>query len=303
MPGHWTDLYSFVTGAIRRNDLAYLVLSNDNANEAKIPLSAVVQWKPSGWGDGGQTMWRTAGAAITKHPLEQLILVGEFGGALVLGGGDRHEEAIESTDSRPTDRGPLRGVRRLGEAIYVVGMDRQVYRREGANAWSSCDQGIPRDPNPRSISGFEALDGFSERDLYAVGWNGEIWNRFDERWQQEASPVGQVLLDVCCGGDGFIYACARNGVLVRGKRGHWEVLDLGVFSEDLWSLAWFNGRLYAASMETVFVLGDDGQLASVDMGNDRAKTCYDLITGPGVMWSIGAKDVMSFDGQQWARID
>lgn len=303
MAGHWADLYSFVTGAIRQKDLAYLVLSDDKANQKKIPLAGVVQWEPDGWGDGGQVGWRAAGAAITKHPQEQLIVVGEFGGALLLGGGDRHEETIESGDSKPEDRGPLRGVRRIGENVYVVGMDRQVYRRDGVNAWSSYDTGIPRDRDPKKISGFEALDGFSEKDIYAVGWDGEIWNCVDGNWQQQTSPVGQVLLDVCCGGDGFVYACARNGLLVRGKHGQWEALELGQFSESLWSLAWFKERLYAASMDTVFVLDDDDRLAPVYMGNDSAKTCYDLITGDGVMWSVGAKDVMSFDGQHWIRID
>lgn len=302
MPGHWTDHYSFVTGAIRRNDLAYLVLSNDSVSEAKMPLSAVVQWKPGGWGDGGQTMWRAAGAEITKYPTEQLIVVGAFGAALILGGGDRHEEAIESIDSKPADRGPLRGVRRIGDNIYVVGMDRQVYRRDGANAWSSFDQGISREPDPKNISGFEAVDGYAENDLYAVGWDGEIWSCVDGRWRQEDSPVGQVLLDVCCADDGFVYACARNGVLVRGKRGHWEALDLGAFSEDLWSLAWFDGALYAACMDTVFVLEND-TFHPVYMGEDCAKTCYRLTTGDGVMWSIGAKDVMCFDGKSWSRID
>jgi hypothetical protein len=303
MTAYWTDLYSFVAGAIREKDLAYLVMCFDSASEKKIPLASVVQWEPDGWGDGGHVRWRATGAAITKHPREQLIVVGELGDALVLGGGDRHEETVESGDSKPADRGPLRGVRRIGENIYVVGMDRQVYRRDAVDSWSSFDKGIPRDYDPKSISGFEAVDGFSENDIYAVGWDGDIWNCVDGGWHQETSPVGQVLLDVCCGGDGLVYACARNGVLIRGKRGEWETLDFGEFSESLWSVAWFQGRLYAASTDSVFVLGDDDLLAPVYMGEDHAKTCYRLVTGAGIMWSIGAKDVMSFDGQKWIRID
>lgn len=303
MSGYWTDLYSFVTGAIRRNDLAYLILSDDNANERRIPLSGIVQWKPDGWGDGGQVPWRAAGAAITKHPMEQLIVVGEFGNALLLGGGDRHEERIESSDSSPSDRGPLRGVRRIGDSIYVVGMDRQVYRRDGVDFWSSYDFGIARNRNTKAISGLEAIDGFSEKDIYAVGWDGEIWNCLDGKWHQEGSPVGQVLLDVCCGGDGRVYACSRNGLLLKGGRGQWEVLDMKEFSESLWSLAWFEGRLYAASMNCVYVLGDDDVLAPVYMADSIPLTCYRLVVGGGVMWSVGAKDVVSFDGRRWARID
>lgn len=302
MKGHWTDLYSFVTGAIRRKDLGYLILSDDGASKKKIPMAGVVQWKPSGWGDAGQVRWRAAGAAITRRPSEQLIVVGEFGGALLVGGGNRHEEKIQEGNSKPSDRGPLRGVRRIGECIYVVGMDRQVYRRDEIGAWSSFDRDIPRVQDPDEISGFESLDGFSEKDIYAVGWDGEIWNCVDGAWREETSPVNSVLLDVSCGGDGFVYACGRNGILVRGRRDAWEVLDLNGFTESLWSLAWFDGHLYAASMDTVFVLEDDG-LIPVSMGSDSADTCYKLICGDGIMWSIGAKDVMSFDGRQWTRID
>jgi hypothetical protein len=111
-----------------------------------------------------------------------------------------------------------------------------------------------------------------------------------------------VLVDVCCGGDGYVYACGSDGVLIRGKRGKWNVIEMADFSESLWSVAWYAGHLYAASMDNVFVLGDDG-LAPVYMGEDFAKSCYDLVVGAGVLWSIGAKDVMSFDGQEWTRID
>jgi hypothetical protein len=302
MAGHWTDLFSFVTGAIRRQDLAYLILSEDKASEQKIPMAAIVQWEPSGWGDGGQVKWRAAGAAIAQHPLEQLLVAGEFGGALLVGSGDRHEERIESAGSNPNDRGPLRGVRRIDKSVYVVGMDRQVYRRDASGAWSSYDTGIPRDPNSEEISGFESIDGFSEHEMFAVGWDGEIWSFLNGVWHAESSPVNTVLVDVCCGGDDLVYACGRNGVLVRGQRGQWEVVDMDGFTESLWSLTWFEGRLYASSMDTVFAFINQ-QLVPVNMGADRANTCYRLVIGDGVMWSIGAKDVMMFDGHTWTRID
>ena len=90
MAGHFTEQFSFVTGAIRRRDLGYLVLSNDASAEQKVPHAAIVQWKPDSWISGGQVDWRAAGAAIVSHPAEQLLVAGEFGAALLLGGGDRH---------------------------------------------------------------------------------------------------------------------------------------------------------------------------------------------------------------------
>lgn len=296
-------MFSFVTGAIREGDLAYLVMISDEAAEKKMAASNIVQWEPEGWGNGGDTTWRTVGAAVARYPLEQLIVVGEFGNVLLLGNGDRHEEIIKTKDSDPTNRGPLCGVRNIGNEVFVVGMNRQVYRRTGVDAWESFDKGIDRATNTEEVFGFQAVDGFDENALYAVGWEGEIWRCTHGIWQQENSVVKNVLVDVCCAGNGFVYASGRNGILIRGKEGHWEVLPQPNFTEDIWSLAWFDNKLYAASLENVFVLHDDNTLSAVDMGEDRAATCYKLVTGASLMWSIGEKDVMCFDGARWTRID
>jgi len=301
MAGHWGDLFSFVTGSIRANDLAYLVLSNDASSVGKIPSAGIVQWEPSGWGDGGQVPWRAAGTAISSHPLEQLCVVGEFGEVLLLGGGDRHEERIGKGKNSPKNRGPIRGVRAVGNSVYCVGMDRQAYRRDGPKKWTLLGTGLPTVADDEVV-GFEAVDGFSESNIYACGWEGEIWHFDGKVWSQRNSPVNTVLVDLCCAGDGYVYACARNGVLVRGLGHLWEVVDLGEFTDDIWSLAWFNGAIYVATMDYVFTLGLRG-LELVKMGKEKVRTCYDLTVGGGMLWSIGAKDVVSFDGKIWSRVD
>jgi hypothetical protein len=301
MAGHWTDLYSFVGGAIRQTDLGYLVLSNDDAAEKKIPMAGIVQWEPEGWADGGTVNWRAAGVAVVRKPLEQLCVVGEFGEVLMLGSGDRHDERIGKGKNSPGERGPLRGVRTIGEHVYCVGMDRQAYRRDAARKWTPITQGLPPAEDD-DVAGLEAIDGFSETEIYAAGWDGEIWQFDGQAWLQRDSPVNTVLVDICCAEDGWVYGCGRNGVLVRGRNEDWSVLDLGGFSDDLWSLASYSGRLYVATMEYVLLISDKG-LEVVDMGRDRPKTCYKLAAAQGLLWSIGAKDVMQFDGTTWTRID
>lgn len=302
MAGHWTDSFSFVAAAVRDKTCIFVVLSDDAVAQKKIPMSGIVQWVPDGWGDGGQTVWRTADVEMIRHPLIQMIAIGEYGAALLIGSGDRHEETIVTSNSSPAKRGPLRGVRSIENEILVVGMDRQVYRRAGHDSWENFDLGIPRNSDPKAVSGFEAVDGFSMSEIYAVGWDGEIWCCENGTWVAQASPANSVLVDVCCGGDGFVYACGRNGLLIKGKKGQWDIVDQGAFSEDLWNLAWYKDRLYASSMDNVFVL-EDGELSPVYMGEDQAKTCYRLCTDDGIMLSVGAKDIMSFDGAKWTRID
>jgi cellulase/cellobiase CelA1 len=229
-----------------------------------------------------------------------------------VGSGDIHDEHVvdgprAKGSKGPKDRGPLRGVRRIGSHIYVVGMDRQAYRREGPKHWQSVGppswrQRGRQPPGAADVKGFEAVDGFSESDIYAVGWDGEIWNYDDRKWQPLPSPAKEVLVDVCCAGDGMVYACGREGLLVRGRARSWEVIKLRGMTQDIWSLAWFNGRLYLSTMSRVFTL-EGKALAAVGFGSDTPKTCHRLSVGDGVLWSIGAKDVFTFDGTKWTRID
>lgn len=300
MAGHWTDLFSFVTGAIRERDLGYLVLSNDEAATRKVPLAGIVQWEPDGWGDAGQVKWRVAGAVIAPTPKEQLCAVGEFGQALFVGSGDKHEETIGKGRDSPKERGPLRGARTIGGRVHAVGMDRQAYRRDAPGKWTLLGNGLPP-TGAQTTVGFEAVDGFSENDLYTCGWDGELWKFDGDRWSSLPSPVNTVLVEICCGGDGNVYACGRNGVLLRGRDDVWEIVSTSL-KEDLWGLAWFRDRLYLSTMENVFTLQPDG-LHLVTWGKEKVKTCYDLVTGAGLLWSIGAKDVVSFDGKKWSRID
>ena len=70
---------------------------------------------------------------------------------------------------------------------------------------------------------------------------------------------------------------------------------------DVWDIEWFKGELYVSTFSGVYQLKGD-TLEPVDFGDDPPRTTYKLSAGEGVMWSIGEKDVMSFDGSHWARI-
>lgn len=294
MAGYWTDTFTYLDAAIRYEDLAIVVLIDDTLAQMKIPCTAVLQWEPEGWGDCGQMDWLTAGMALAYHPFEQVIIVGSNGEVFAVGGGDEHQEHFEA-------RAPIRGVCGVDKLIYAVGMDRQVFRREDANIWVPFDKGIPK--NTQGISGFEAIDGRSESELYAVGWDGEIWFFNGDSWAQHVSPVNQLLLDVCCAEDGYTYASGRIGLLIRGKDGVWETLPQQDFSESLWSLASYGGKLYAASYEGIYTLEDDLLLHPVDFGEDNPATFSKVISSPHFLWSLGPKDVMAYDGETWTRVD
>ena len=49
--------------------------------------------------------------------------------------------------------------------------------------------------------------------------------------------------------------------------------------------------------------GADRLVQVVEMGEDFPRTCFKLTSAEGVMWSIGAQDLMKFDGKAWSRVE
>ena len=111
-----------------------------------------------------------------------------------------------------------------------------------------------------------------------------------------------MLVDICCAGDDKVYACGRMGLLLMGRGDHWQQIETEDFTEDIWSLCWFKDKLYVSTTNGVYTLGKKG-LTEVDMGDDAPETCYRLSAEDGLLWSIGAKDVMAYDGKRWTRVD
>jgi hypothetical protein len=251
----------------------------------------------------GSTNWSAVASVVCQHPVEQGLFLGLGGEILCAGSGDVHEEVIcEGEAASPENRGMMRGLGVVGGRAYAVGMQRQAYRRDDRNKWTCIDATARPDADDSNVYSFEATAGFSADEIYAVGRRGEVWSYDGSEWAPEASPTNLVLTSACCAEDGHVYAAGRHGTLLRGRRGFWELIVQDATEEDFWGLVWYSGALYASTMRGLFRLEGD-RLARVDFGADRPSSCFALSAADGVLWSIGAKDVMSFDGKQWTRID
>jgi hypothetical protein len=301
MPGVWTDAYSFVTGAVRHPGLSVLALVKDATNEKMIDHTFFFEWDRGEWvGSETALPWGVVRMTVCTDPIEQVLALGEDGQVWCCGSGDVHEEIIRTTNSDPRRRGPLRGIRAIAGRAYAVGMDRQAYRRDGASMWAAVDDGAR--PGSGQVVGFEAVDGFAENEIYAVGWDGEIWVYNGAIWSEVNSPTNLVLSDVCCAGDGVVYACCRRGGLLRGRGQYWEMPVSDSTIGDIWNLAWYKDELYFSTIRWVYRLNGD-EAVPVDFGSESPTTCFHLSARDGVLWSIGAKDVLAFDGNTWSRID
>lgn len=298
MSGHWTDEWSFTSGAVRYKDLGYLVATHDKLIR-KGAHSTIIEWDAGKWGQ--ETVdWGCTSCCVVQKPKEQLVAIGERGQVFVTGSGEKHLEIMAEGPEAPRKRGYMRCVRAIEGFAYAAGMMRQVYRRDGEGRWTRIDSGM-RAPKGSSVCGFEAIDGFSQNEIYAAGYKGEIWRYDGKRWKQVDSPTDSILTGLVCAGDGSVYACGQEGLLLRGRRDKWEVVDPST-KQDLWGLAWYRDALHLSSTRQVFTLRKN-KLAPLRFGEDTPMTAYHLAVGDGLLWSIGAKDVLSFDGKKWTRID
>ena len=294
MKSEFANSRQFVRGAARYSDLCYIISKGKGLVQQDIAHSSAICIDGEDWADAVDTDWDSTALAVAKKPNEKLVFVGEDGDVCTYVGG---QSTIEEISPPPK---LIRNAKTVDGYVIVCGMLRQVYQRVNEGEWA--DISAPR-PEAGEEVGFEAVDGYSTNELYAVGWNGEIWEYDGSKWFKRESPTNVILTSVCCAPDGTVYIGGQNGTLLKGRHESWEIIDWkDEINIDIWDLCWFNGRLYVAAINNLFTL-DDNQLMDVDFGDLETPSCFCLTQAEGVMWSIGNEDVLSFDGTTWQQYE
>jgi len=278
-------------GAARFKDLVYLALQDKKLQKKAVAHTRLGSVDEGEVANVKDLPWRAAGMCVAKLPSEKLVVVSGEGAVFTYVGGNEGSERIR-------DAFDLRACACIEGHAYAAGMNREVFRRAREGQWSAMHApGVEGDDD---VAGFEAIDGFGANDLYAAGWEGEVWHWQGSAWTRCESPVNVVLSGICCAGDGHVYACGQSGTLLRGRGQDWGVLETEGLIDDFWDVRWFMDRLYVASMSALYVLQDDA-LVAVDFGRDAPDSCYKLTDAEGVLWSIGQQNIFSFDGAAWRR--
>jgi hypothetical protein len=292
---------SIGTGVVRYSDLSYLITTNDISISEGYTGSILFGLDRGTWG-AGTVPWLACSGTVCHKPAERYLVLGTDGSVRASGGGSiKEESSIASCGTDPKKRGPLREIRGIAKGrAYAVGACRQAYVREGEDQWRCIDQSAQVGDTPITDTSFESIDGFSEQEIYTVGWEGEIWRYDGDLFTQQNSPTNLALYKVRCAPDGYVYACGQLGTLLRGRNEQWEMIEHDSTDEDLWGMEVFDGQVYVSSTHFVYRLEGD-KLKPVDFGDDVPRTCYHLSAADGIMWSIGPKDVMQFDGSNWTR--
>lgn len=293
--------FSFLDGAIIDPHTIRLIGVEDDRAESGVPHGLIMtrrghEWRAVGVGE------RLVSCTTTPVPDYAFIAVAESGREVDIGNGALRQEIVALGEHSPASNGPLTAVRACADGqVFCVGTARQAYRKTGGSSWVRVDQTCkPDDPEVRSSTAFLAIDGFSAEEVYAVGWDGEIW-RFDGAgWHQIDSPTKAALHGVHCAPDGAVYACGQSGTLLKGRGSDWRVLEQSNSEEDLRSVCMFEGSLYTCSVNLVY-RWHDGEL-DIAMMDSPVSTTGRLTIADRQMLSIGLKDVTIFDGRNWHRI-
>ncbi|WP_416139993.1 hypothetical protein ACM26W_06350 [Halomonas sp. HK25] len=293
--------FSFIDGAIIDSATIRLIGIEDARAESEAPHGLILtrrggQWLAVGIGE------RLVSCTTTLVPDYAFIAIAESGREVDIGNNTLRQEVVALGEHSPTSNGPLTAVRAIADGhVFCVGTARQAYRKTGSSSWVRVDQSCkPKDPESRSTTAFLSVDGFSAEEVYAVGWDGEIW-RFDGSvWHQMDSPTNAALHGVHCAPNGMVYICGKCGTLLKGRESVWDILGQSDTEEDLRSVCMFEGVLYVCSTNLVYRWRDE-ELEVVKMASP-VSSAGRLTATDQRMLSIGLKDVTIFDGQDWHQI-
>jgi hypothetical protein len=241
-------------------------------------------------------------------PAISMALVNMTQGRIVIGispYGDYWE--LESLSTRQSVgkmanfNGNLRRLAALDGQFLACGMNRVALRRVSTGNWDSFGPGpLSGDPN---VVGFEDIAGYSASELYAVGWNGEIWWCDHGKWLRTDSPTSAILSSLTCAPDGHVYVVGHEGVMLKGRRDQWELVETAR-QENLKDVAQLNGQVYVCTDFALLKLEEAGLVEDSDFArpDDRPATCLHLLETATELVSLGTKDVFVKRDTPWTRL-
>lgn len=296
----FTERCSIITGIAGRDDVALVTVMNDGLAEERQQHAIPLLYRQGRWRLAGEEKvlpWLVAGVASMFHSSLEFVIVGWGGQVLVVENQNSHREAIQRKDDYVSI---VRSVATINNAVYAVGMRRQVHKRHERNRWIMIDHGVAS-PGDEFAIGFNAIDGFDDDEIYAVGLNGEMWRRDKASWHQVHSPTNAHLHSICCSPGGRVYVGGKSGVFIRGRRDAWEFLDLET-DETIWDLHWFEGELYAILGNGIYVVENE-RVRRVENEEVSDGDFHSLSSSEGKLWVFGRKKIIQTEGSSWKEVD
>ena len=206
--------------------------------------------------------------------------------------------------------GYMRTLRQIGEHLYAVGSAGQVYRRLGRDHWEHMDEGVLQSPPVENRLLLADIHGTDETDMYlcgaipgAFGYEGRLFHRDGQSWTPLTTPTTEPLNAIYIDNPECIWIAGDNGTLLRGnhKDGFKDMSSVDD-NQRFGSIVRFQDKLYLASNMGLFMY-DGTSIQEVRTGlvpDIQDANVVDAMDG--VLWSVGTKDIVRFDGEKWERI-
>src|SRR5262245_18335275 len=285
------------TAVVRQLDVGYIIACDPKQEKEEIPHAITFRWNAGKFNKGSRNYDAHTGCLIQQPEPGFLDASGQGYYSINTKGGMTSGDILENSAPRPKKRrtASFRSVAEVAGKAYAVGLRGLVYRLDELTQWARIDEGLPE------TFDIQAIHGFGGSDLYAVGREGELWQLDGSKWVKRELPTNANLTAVRCAGNGKTYIAGHGGLLIEGKGSAWSVIEHGETEDDIWDIEWFDEEIFVSTMKAVYRL-KRGSLSAVKFGEDAPKTCYQLSSASGVMWSNGERDVVSYDGSKWTRV-
>lgn len=271
-------------------------------DEAYVPHTFVAHYRQETWSHYTVETGVTAQCLAFTENGEEVLSLGADGTVHMqgLGSGSRIERLyVQSGATRNLRR--MLDIRQIDGSVFAVGMGRAVYERDAPNRWTASGRGAEPPADHFELTGFRSICGVDRSNMFAVGFEGEIWQFDGHRWFSVDSPTN-MRLDCARVLGGQVYACGAAGVIARGRDGRWEAIVQDITRETLWSMAVFDSKLFLADRGSVYRLTEDLVLEPVDFGLSAAVSTAYLDASTLELWSVGWKDILCYDRSSWRRI-
>jgi len=208
----------------------------------------------------------------------------------------------------------LHQIRPIGDDLYVVGIQGQVYRRH-QDKWVVFNQGLERltsaqmqarnmttaqiiEYTMNQDADLNSIDGTGPQNLYAVGSAGVVFYRGAGSWVSLPAVTNANLHRVRQVDAQTVYAVGDRGILLKGNAQSGFTVITTQIKDDLWGLEWFQGKLYLGSKRTGVYVYDGKSVTRVATLPEFE--CHTLHANAGQLLALGSKDVyLTDDAKQW----
>lgn len=186
--------------------------------------------------------------------------------------------------------------------VYAVGPGRKVVKRQRKNKWISIDSPSMK-PKKKEFedSGFSAIDGFSDTDLYASGGAGDLWHFDGQRWTFINLGTNVVLENICCSSDGNVYIITNANVLIVGRNDRWEILDQEIGEEILEEMVCYKGTVYISSHKKLYEIKKK-KIVDTKLKLPKMDSYSHLAEGDGILLLAGIHCAYFYDGKKWHKV-